>query len=62
MRRTQLASQTDMAIGMPSNAPQEVRTATKPWVTWTILLTILLVAAAIRWRVLDVPLERDEGE
>lgn len=30
--------------------------------SWGILAAILAVTAAIRWRVLDAPLERDEGE
>lgn len=29
---------------------------------WGLLLLILLVVAGIRWRILDAPLERDEGE
>ena len=30
--------------------------------TWLVLLLILLLSAGIRYRMLDVPLERDEGE
>lgn len=29
---------------------------------WCALAAVLLVAAGVRWRMLDVPLERDEGE
>src|SRR5580704_16239398 len=29
---------------------------------WAALAIVLLAAAALRWRLLDVPLERDEGE
>ena len=47
---------------MTDNTTTQNRTATPAWITWAILLTILLCAAAIRWRMLDVPLERDEGE
>ena len=47
---------------MTDHTTTENRTATSTWITWAILLTILLAAAAIRWRLLDVPLERDEGE
>ena len=29
---------------------------------WWVLLLIVLLAAGIRWRLLEIPLERDEGE
>lgn len=32
------------------------------WVWWVALLVIVAAAATVRWRLLDVPLERDEGE
>jgi hypothetical protein len=32
------------------------------WAPWIALALILLAAATVRWRLLDVPLERDEGE
>jgi 4-amino-4-deoxy-L-arabinose transferase-like glycosyltransferase len=32
------------------------------YIVWLLLLTVILVTAAIRIRLLDIPLERDEGE
>jgi hypothetical protein len=34
----------------------------RPWLVWLLLAGILLAGAAVRWRLLDFPLERDEGE
>jgi hypothetical protein len=47
---------------MPTNELLEARSSTMAWFTVAILMAIVLVAAAIRWRLLEVPLERDEGE
>jgi 4-amino-4-deoxy-L-arabinose transferase-like glycosyltransferase len=41
--------------GRPANGKRAL-------VVWGVLLAILIVAAAVRVRLLDVPLERDEGE
>jgi hypothetical protein len=30
--------------------------------TWWLVVVVLLLSASVRWRLLDVPLERDEGE
>ena len=30
--------------------------------TWVVLFAIIFATAAVRWHLLDVPLERDEGE
>lgn len=32
------------------------------WVVWCVLLTIIVLTGLLRYRLLDVPLERDEGE
>src|ERR1700682_5667239 len=32
------------------------------WSPWIAVLLVLLAAGAIRWRLLETPLERDEGE
>ena len=32
------------------------------WASWGGLLLVLLLTSAVRWRLLDAPLERDEGE
>jgi hypothetical protein len=38
-------------------------TSRRSWLTpWLLLVTILVVTAAIRIRLLGIPLERDEGE
>lgn len=34
----------------------------RPWWPWAAILLILLASAAVRLRLLDVPLDRDEGE
>ncbi len=34
----------------------------RPWLAWVLVLLVVLFAGAVRWRLLDVPLERDEGE
>src|SRR4051794_14045119 len=44
-----------------TRAPGSVRSASSYW-TWGVLLLILLGVAAIRIRLLNQPLERDEGE
>jgi Dolichyl-phosphate-mannose-protein mannosyltransferase len=47
----------------PSVAPPPVRSRLfqRPW-TWWFMVAVLVVAAAARLRLLDFPLERDEGE
>lgn len=32
------------------------------WVAWVALLALVVLVALVRWRLVDVPLERDEGE
>ena len=29
---------------------------------WVVVLLVMLAAGLLRWRLLDIPLERDEGE
>ncbi len=41
---------------------QEVETKKYNWTTWGLLLIVLSLAAWLRWHLLSVPLERDEGE
>ena len=47
-----------------TSSVEETRTVTQQdnWVYWLGLLGILAATIALRWRLLDVPLERDEGE
>jgi len=45
-----------------SEAPAGARGARTDRGAWLALLLVLCGAAAVRWRLLDVPLERDEGE
>jgi hypothetical protein len=40
----------------------ERRSQALRWASWGALILVLVFAAGIRWRLLDVPLERDEGE
>ncbi len=42
--------------------PTAAAVATRFSWPWIALLTVLLCTAGLRWRLLDVPLERDEGE
>lgn len=43
-------------------APPPARDSGRAVAVWAVLAVIVLVAALIRFRLLDVPLERDEGE
>ena len=45
----------------PRGAPAE-RPFPPPWLPWAVFLAALLFTSAVRVRLLDVPLERDEGE
>ena len=42
--------------------PTEKQKSGQSYLVWLFLFAIILSAAAIRFRLLDVPLERDEGE
>ena len=45
---------------LSANPPAPSTTA--PWLPWAIVLLVILLAAAVRIRLLQIPLERDEGE
>lgn len=50
-----------------SNRPASVEAASPSWlpserVAWTALALVVAVAVLLRWRLLDMPLDRDEGE
>jgi hypothetical protein len=50
-------------VAQSADWPSDARTAQpRSWLVWLGLFAVLAVAAAIRWRLLEVPLERDEGE
>jgi hypothetical protein len=45
---------------LPATPP--VPSATTRWVPWVIILIVIVLAAIVRIRLLEIPLERDEGE
>jgi len=51
---------------MVSEMNLKARTVEEPsvgrWAWWIAVLAIVVATAAVRWRLIDVPLERDEGE
>ncbi|MDB6068328.1 MAG: hypothetical protein JWR26_4536 [Pedosphaera sp.] len=46
----------------PATAPATTPRSASSWWVWALLILILLTTAAIRFRLRDMPLERDEGE
>jgi hypothetical protein len=50
------------ATGAASGEPRRPASTAARLVPWLLLLLVLALVVAVRWRVLDVPLERDEGE
>ena len=42
--------------------PRSLGTFWRRWGAWLGLAVVILLAGQVRWRLLDVPLERDEGE
>lgn len=58
-----MAGQSESRAARSTEAvPRSTSRAALGWISWTILLTGLVLAFAIRIRLSDVPLERDEGE
>lgn len=48
--------------GTGKTVPRRHADGRRPWVYWMALVAVILLSGMIRYRLIDVPLERDEGE